>query len=229
MKTIKKFDLYVYLLSALFLGIVVFLSLKVPFLKDISTIFEGKTFDLRQKVISNYRTPKTNPVKIVGLDTKSYEFLCDKFGSWPIERKYWAYIIENLEKYNPNIIVMDFMFPKKSSKGGVDSDLIFSKTVNTNENVVMGMLFDYESERNVPEIPPSIISNIKNGNIIEQNPLISFSSYQPILIEILNSNKNIASVNITREQDGITRYMPVFIFYNDSYFKTLSTLSAFKY
>jgi len=227
MKT-NKFDLHVYLIVAIVFILAFILAIKVPFFADFSAIIEGKTFDFRQEILSHSKKPLNNPVKIFALDTKTYEFINDTYGEWPVKREYWANLITEIEKYNPKLIVLDFMFPKKSKKGG---DELFINAVNSNKNVVVGMLFDYEEEENriSAELPKNLKNEVKNDNLIKENPRLVFPNSQPILFDILNNSKNIGSVNFTRESDGIIRYMPVLVNYKDDYYKNISFVSALNY
>ncbi len=230
MKT-NKTNLFIYLSISVIFVLLIFVFTKVSFLYEFSSAFEGKTFDLRQKITSKHKIPKDNPIKILALDTKSYEFINDTYGEWPVKREYWADLINEIEKYNPKLIVIDFMFPKKSNKGGSKSDIKFINAVNSNNNLITGMLFDFEKEENrTPKnLPLALQNNVKNGEIIQNNSQINFKNCQPILNEILEKSTNTGSVNFTRESDGIIRYMPVFVYYKGSFYKNMSTLSALKY
>lgn len=229
MKKFKNsFLIFTYLKVAAVLLALLFGFLSTKPLKEFSENIEGKTFDLRQVITSNFRKGD-DKIKIIGVDTRSYNYILENYGEWPIERRFWANLVKNLENSNPNLIVFDFLFPSKNSKGGENSDKDFIETVNANKNVVLGMLFIGSDNGNKVEMPEKFRNTVLNDKKIRTNERLVFENFQPILSEILEKNENIGFTNATREADGIQRYIPVFCFYKDYYYKTLSFLSALKY
>lgn len=77
---------------------------------------------------------------IVGIDDKTLK----KYG-WPMPRKYYKNIIENLNKYGAKVIGFDvlFMDPDRTSP---ENDEIFAQTVRKNKNVVIGFSLDERGE-----------------------------------------------------------------------------------
>ena len=65
--------------------------------QDFINKIEYSSFDLRQNIISNYKKPNKDLV-ILAVDDSAYEYIMDKYGSWPISRKVWADTINALEK-----------------------------------------------------------------------------------------------------------------------------------
>ena len=80
------------------LGVFLYLIQIPSFLGFLSGV-ENKTFDLRQSIVSKYRKI-SNKIVIIAVDDASYEYIVDKYGSWPVPRSYWAKLITNLEPSN---------------------------------------------------------------------------------------------------------------------------------
>ena len=67
---------------------------------------ELSSFDLRQSIVSKYKKPNKDIV-IIAIDDATYEYIMDKYGSWPISRGIWADAINFEYKINPaNAIVV---------------------------------------------------------------------------------------------------------------------------
>ncbi len=195
---------------------------------------ENKTFDLRQKIVAPYKKINKDIV-IIEVDTKSYEYIVDKYGEWPIPRSFWGNLITELEKYNPKLVVLDLLFPKRYNKfKGADDVLI--NAVLKNNNVISAINFDnYEKELREPVDLPRGLSTavLGDNNLIKKehedtNPL-SFKNVLPIMDGILGATNNIGFVNFTRDKDGVIRQMPVLCIYKNQYYKNLTFLAALKY
>ena len=120
------------LTTVLVFGVFLYLSLLPSFRSFVSEI-ENKTFDLRQGITSKYISP-SDKITIIDVDDESYEYIVDKFGSWPVPRVFWADLITNLEPARPNMLVFDLLFLKRFTADG-DSDFELINAVNKNKNV----------------------------------------------------------------------------------------------
>lgn len=164
------------------------------------------------------------------MDDESYEYIVDKFGSWPVPRVFWADLITNLEPARPNMLVFDLLFLKRFTADG-DSDFELIDAVNKNKNVYVSMNFDnYSKEvRTPPKLPNTLKNNIENDFLIKSNPDLVYSNCRPILEEILNGTKNIGLINVQRDKDGIIRTMSPFSYYDGAYYKHLTILAGLDY
>ncbi len=216
------------LTTVLIFGVFLYLSLLPSFRSFVSEI-ENKTFDLRQGITSKYISP-SDKITIIDVDDESYEYIVDKFGSWPVPRVFWADLITNLEPARPNMLVFDLLFLKRFTADG-DSDFELINAVNKNKNVYVSMNFDnYSKEvRTPPKLPNALKNNIENDFLIKSNPDLVYSNCRPILEEILNGTKNIGLINVQRDKDGIIRTMSPFSYYDDAYYKHLTILAGLDY
>ena len=214
--TVLVFGVFLYLVS-------------LPSFRSFVAEIENKTFDLRQNITSKYAHP-SDKITIIEVDDESYEYIVDKFGSWPVPRVFLADLITNLEPSKPNMLVFDLLFLKRFTADG-DSDFELIEAVNKNKNVYVSMNFDnYSKEvRTPPKLPDALKNTIENDFLIKSNPDLVYSNCRPILEEILNGTKNIGLINVQRDKDGIIRTMSPFSYYDGAYYKHLTVLAGLDY
>jgi len=206
-----------------------FYLIKIPAFKNFLTGIEDKTFDIRQTIVSKYATP-SDKIVIIGVDDASYEYIVDKYGSWPVPRVFWADFITNLEPSNPRMLIFDLLFLKRFISDGT-SDAKLINAVNNNKNVYVSINFDnYSADvRTPPELPGALKNHIENDFLIKTNKDLVFDNCRPIINEILHGTKNIGLINVRRDEDGIIRTMSPFAYYNGAYYKHLTILTGLDY
>lgn len=181
---------------------------------------ESSSFDLRQSIISKYKTPSSD-IKIIAIDDATYEYIMNNYGSWPITRRVWSDVVEFVEKGQPKNIIFDLLFIKPDLND-VDGDNAFVESIKKYNNVYLSMNFDNYDEkiRKSPVLEEKFKLNI-DGNIY-QTPYNTFINSRQVMQSLSNVTDKIGSINVTREPDGVIRYAtPVFIYKND-YFPHLS-------
>ncbi len=218
--------LYTFIIFALF-TILVWLGHFSAF-QDFITKIEQGSFDLRQTILSKYKKPNKDIV-ILSVDDATYEYIMDKYGSWPISRKIWSDTIEFIEKAQPKSIIMDLLFVK-ANLNDIESDKALVETVEKNDNVFLSMNFDNYSDeiRKSPEINDKFKLKIKDG-YLEDNPYITFINARTAMPELMDAAKNIGIINVTRDKDGIIRNATPIFKYKNEYYPNLSLLAAMKY
>ena len=172
---------------------------------------ENKTFDIRQNLIYKHKNPSKDIV-ILAIDDVSYEYILNKYGSWPISRDYWANVINNLNKQEARLIVFDMLFVNKFGKDNpADKKLI--DAVNKNNNVIVAIDFDNypEEVRKSAIYPDHIKTKLNNADIIKKSSLLNFSTSRGIIKEIQTTTPNIGVVNVVRDDDGVIRKIPPYI------------------
>ena len=98
---------------------------------------ENRTFDLRQRIVSKYKTPNKDIV-ILAIDNSSYEYIVSTYGAWPVPRDVWAKLSDEIEKYKPKALIFDLLFVQNfKAFGNTDSKLI--KSVTSNDNIYVSM------------------------------------------------------------------------------------------
>ena len=225
----KKFDFVIYSFVFIFVfAAIIYAGKFYAFGKFIMGI-EYKTFDVRQNIILSHKTNNKNIV-IIAVDDPSYEYITEKFGTWPVPRGFWAKLINGLELANPKFIAFDLLFTKRL--GALDEgDLKLIEAVKNNNNVYLSMNFDNYSFkiRKPPILPDSLKISLNNGNLIKNSPLLNFSNCRNAMSELLEVTPNFGFINVTRDDDGIIRYIAPFFYYKDGYYPNLTTLIALKY
>lgn len=199
-----------------FFGIIICLG-HFKGIQDLFTKIEQGTFDLRQTIISKYKTANKDMI-ILAVDDATYEYIMDKYGAWPISRQVWADAINAIEKVNPKSIIFDLLF-LKSNLADRQSDLALVEAIKNNKNVYLSMSFDNYSDeiRKSAILEDKLKLKINKGELID-NPYVTFINSRPVMKEISDVTENIGIINITRDADGIIRNTtPIFKYKNDYY------------
>ena len=188
---------------------------------------ENRTFDLRQRIVSKYKTPNKDIV-ILAIDNSSYEYIVSTYGAWPVPRDVWAKLSDEIEKYKPKALIFDLLFVQNfKAFGNTDSKLI--KSVTSNDNIYVSMNFDNEEEgvRKPIDLPEGLSINIEgDSSVFKKSDILNFTNVRPILDGLLYGTDNIGFINIQRDMDGVTRaYLPIFT-YKDKFYKHLSLAAA---
>lgn len=225
----KKIDFIVYLLGFIFVFALIVYAGKFYTIGKFIMGVEYKTFDIRQNIILPHKK-NNNDIIIIAVDDPSYEYIVEKFGTWPVPRGFWAKLINGLEVANPKFIAFDLLFTKRLDaleKG----DLELVQAVKNNQNVYLSMNFDnYPPEiRKPPELPDDLKINLKNDNLIKNSPLISFTNCRNAMDELLDVTSNFGFINVTRDDDGIIRYIAPLFYYKNNYYPNLTMLIALNY
>ena len=193
----KKFDFVIYSFVFIFVfAAIIYAGKFYAFGKFIMGI-EYKTFDVRQNIILSHKTNNKNIV-IIAVDDPSYEYITEKFGTWPVPRGFWAKLINGLELANPKFIAFDLLFTKRL--GALDEgDLKLIEAVKNNNNVYLSMNFDNYSFkiRKPPILPDSLKISLNNGNLIKNSPLLNFSNCRNAMSELLEVTPNFGFINVT--------------------------------
>ena len=216
MKDKKKIVLYfLYTIIVFFIfGLLTWLG-HYDVIRQFITKIENSSFDLRQSIISRHKTPNKDIV-ILAVDDASYEYIMDKVGTWPISRLAWANIISALEYVNPRVIAFDLLFLKPNLYD-LQSDNAFASAVAQFNNVYLAMNFDNYSEeiRKAATLDEKYKLKISKGELAD-NDYITFSNVREVMPQLRIATKNIGSINVTRDEDGVIRYVtPVFKYKKD--------------
>lgn len=179
--------------------------------KDLLQTIENRSFDFRQNIIAKKRAVRQDIV-IITVDDPSYEYLIDEYGDWPVPRSVYADVIDFVAEDNPKAIILDLLFIKSLNRiPNSDSKLI--ETLKRNQNAYVAINFDdYSFElRQPPTIPTAIHYEIENSS--KNLKPFYFPNCRMIVKEIFDVTKNIAQVNIYKDEDGVTRKIPAIVNY----------------
>ncbi|MBR5304472.1 MAG: diguanylate cyclase [Candidatus Gastranaerophilales bacterium] len=182
---------------------------------------EASSFDLRQTFIAHHKEANKD-IAIVAIDDATYEYIMDKYGSWPISRKIWADMINFIEIAKPKNIIFDLLFIK-SNLNDVESDKALIEAVKKYSNVYLSMNFDNYDDRvrKSPNLDDKLKLKIKKGELAD-NQFITFQNARAIMKELSSVTDSIGSINVTRDEDGIIRNLTPIFKYKGDYYPNLS-------
>ena len=222
-KRTLQYFVYAIIIFAIF-GILAFSSHFSVF-QDFMTKVENSSFDLRQKIICKYKKANKDIV-ILAVDDQTYEYIMDKYGSWPISRRIWSDSIEAIERVNPRYIIFDLLFIKPNLND-YDSDLALVQSLKNHKNVFIAMSFDNypDDVRKSPQLEDKLQLKIAQGKL-EDNQYVTFTNCRKVMQEITDVTKNIGIINAHRDSDGIIRDVTPIFKYKNNYYPNLSLAVA---
>ncbi len=178
---------------------------------------EQSSFDLRQSAIVKHKKANKSLV-IISVDDASYEYIMDKYGSWPIPRSVWASVVNGLELAQPKYLIFDMLFLKPDLRDTI-GDKEFVNAVRNNRNVYLSMNFDNYSDdiRRSPVLDSKLKLKVNDG-ILFDSEYITYINARCVMKELSKASENIGMINVARDNDGIIRNaIPVFKYKGDYY------------
>lgn len=172
---------------------------------------ELKSFDLRQSIISD-KKKVSDDIVILTVDDESYEYLIDKYGEWPIPRAVYADILNYVENQNPAVVGFDLLFVH-SLKNNPNSDAKLAKTMAKYDNAFTAINFD---DRDFTVRKPVVLSdNLASAVKINDKKFAPqlMTNCRAIFPLLMSSTNNIGHINTAKDNDGITRSVPLFVAY----------------
>ena len=213
-----SYAIYVLIFVFLFVGLYFFGKFKL--FDDFISGIEQISFDVRQSIISKYKIPNKDIV-IVAVDDATYEYIMDKYGSWPVSRSVWAQTVDFIEKGKPKNIAFDLLFLKPVLNDKM-ADKAFVDVVKKYDNVYLSMNFDNYNDkiRKSPILDDKFKLNVIGK--LNDNPYITYINARAVMSDLSEATENIGSVNIVREKDGIIRLVTPLFKYKGDYYPNLS-------
>ena len=158
---LKKF---LYIIWLIFFIAFVIIFTRNANLKNLVSVMENRTFDMRQSILARdkTRTP-SDKIVIVAIDDASYEYILNRYGEWPLPRDVYSKIAEYIETSKPQSIVFDLMFVN-SLKSSKQADNAIIDTITNHNNIFTAMNFDNQenSLRIPPQLPDNVSVNFEN-------------------------------------------------------------------
>jgi diguanylate cyclase (GGDEF)-like protein len=199
-------------------------------LLNVNKFFESlelKTYDFRFRMINTVIKPNPNIVFLT-IDDNSLEILEDQYGRYPWNRDIYAKIIDYLESGKVDSIIFDLMFIG-NQKGFEHKDKKLAQAIGKYSNVYTSMNFDNRDTINPPILPDALKINVENHSQTTDFSNFSFSNCRLILKDIMNSTSNIGLINLSRDEDAITRRGSLLLKYNNDFYPYLSLKVAHDY
>ena len=179
--------------------------------KNIITLMENKTFDIRQNVIAKNKHVNKDII-IITVDDPSYEYLIETYGDWPIPRSVYADILDYVHAQNPKFVAFDLLFIKSLNRiPGSDKKLVdrFKKYQNTYTAINFDN-FSYDLRK-----PPLLDKKLNSKITIESDKIdiYKFTNCRMIHDEIIAATDKIGHINTPKADDGFIRKIPLVIKY----------------
>ena len=193
-------------------------------IRDFLTRVESASFDNRQKIVAKYKKPNKD-IKVIALDDESYEYIMDRYGSWPVSRGLWADVLNGIESVRPNKIIMDLIFAKPTNDTTGDAKLI--QTIKNNKNIYISANFDNTSyEVRKPARLDNKFKLTVYGEKLKSNDYIKYSNVRFVMNELASATSKVGMINVNRDEDGVIRNATPIFEYQDKYYPNLTFLAA---
>jgi len=199
-------------------------------LLNMNKLFEDlelKTLDFRFRMAGTVIKPNPNVV-ILAIDDNSLEILENQYGRYPWNRDIYAKVINYLEAGKVDSIVFDLMFIGYQ-KGFENKDKELAFTMGKYNNVFTSINFDHRETVNPPDLPDTLKVDVENHSSTIDFSDFNFSNCRLIIKDIIQSTPNIGMINLTRDEDGITRRGALFVKYKNDFYPYLGFKTAYNY
>jgi adenylate cyclase len=205
--------------SALFVWGVMKVSLPTLFYgyeaKTLDWRFQWRAFDAQRSEL------QVEDIVIVDVDGRSVNKL-GKFSQW--DRKYYSHIIDYMSSGGAIAIAFDILFDPDRDKF---ADSLFIESVKKANNVYTAIYFAYPDSDNflykMDNEPPGIDWN-RFYYTFDKSVRIKFNSRERLeatFPKLIDASFGAPAVNVFPDDDGVIRWAPLFINFNEHYYPTL--------
>ncbi len=223
-------------LSPLKISIALVILALVAFFLDPNFLrfMELKALDLR--MVSRGPLPTSGQVVIATVDEKSLS----EIGRWPWSRSMTAKLVDSLKEYGAKAVGFDIVFAEPEQSTGPSADAILAKSVKDAKNVSLGYFFhtsmkdvEFLSEEYINAsgslIAGSMYSMVRvKGHDGDYN-LIKAHAPVPSIKEIAESGENSGYFNAFPDPDGVIRWSPLVIKFQDNFYYSLPIALLMQY
>ena len=141
---------------------------------------------------------KLYPIEIVYFDEET----ANEIGDFPISRKYYADLIENIEKQNPKYVILKFFLDRES-----EEDLYLSKILNQYDNVFNQSTTFMESNYKEEELDKIALKGIdieleNYSNLLLPNELLKDSFCGVGLVDFIIEENRYIDFPVVSKVDG---------------------------
>lgn len=226
----------------------------IPFITSFIARMDGQIYD--QMINLNWHHPPENPrVIVINIDENSVQ----KEGRWPWPRDKMAELVSKLKQNGVVTIGLDIVMSeaeinyalglqKKLKQLGpivlpdqkqlmltleklapkIDNDHAFAQTL-LDHNVVLGFLFQHESDVKKGTLPPPLTYQSNIPISINDLPLYSFEGYNGVLNLFLQASMQAGFVTNLPDPDGVVRRSLVLATYDNKLYPNLALKTAMNY
>ena len=223
-------------LSPLKISIVLVILALVVFFMDphFLRFMELKALDLR--MVSRGQLPTTGQVIIATVDEKSLS----EIGRWPWSRSMTAKLVDSLKEYGAKAVGFDIVFAEPEQSACPSADAILAKSVKSAKNVSLGYFFhtsmkdvEFLSEEYINAsgslIGGSMYSMVREKGHEGDYNLITAYAPVPSIKAIAESGENCGYFNAFPDPDGVIRWSPLVIKFQDNFYYSLPIALLMQY
>ena len=223
-------------LSPLKISIVLVILALVVFFMDphFLRFMELKALDLR--MVSRGQLPTTGQVIIATVDEKSLS----EIGRWPWSRSMTAKLVDSLKEYGAKAVGFDIVFAEPEQSTGPSADAILAKSVKSAKNVSLGYFFhtsmkdvEFLTEEYINAsgslIGGSMYSMVREKGHEGDYNLITAYAPVPSIKAIAESGENCGYFNAFPDPDGVIRWSPLVIKFQDNFYYSLPIALLMQY
>jgi len=223
-------------LSPLKISIVLVILALVVFFMDphFLRFMELKALDLR--MVSRGQLPTTGQVIIATVDEKSLS----EIGRWPWSRSMTAKLVDSLKEYGAKAVGFDIVFAEPEQSACPSADAILAKSVKSAKNVSLGYFFhtsmkdvEFLTEEYINAsgslIGGSMYSMVREKGHEGDYNLITAYAPVPSIKAIAESGENCGYFNAFPDPDGVIRWSPLVIKFQDNFYYSLPIALLMKY
>ena len=223
-------------LSPLKISIVLVILALVVFFMDphFLRFMELKALDLR--MVSRGQLPTTGQVIIATVDEKSLS----EIGRWPWSRSMTAKLVDSLKEYGAKAVGFDIVFAEPEQSTGPSADAILAKSVKSAKNVSLGYFFhtsmkdvEFLTEEYINAsgslIGGSMYSMVREKGHEGDYNLITAYAPVPSIKAIAETGENCGYFNAFPDPDGVIRWSPLVIKFQDNFYYSLPIALLMKY
>ena len=223
-------------LSPLKISIVLVILALVVFFMDphFLRFMELKALDLR--MVSRGQLPTTGQVIIATVDEKSLS----EIGRWPWSRSMTAKLVDSLKEYGAKAVGFDIVFAEPEQSSGPSADAILAKSVKSAKNVSLGYFFhtsmkdvEFLTEEYINAsgslIGGSMYSMVREKGHEGDYNLITAYAPVPSIKAIAESGENCGYFNAFPDPDGVIRWSPLVIKFQDNFYYSLPIALLMQY
>ncbi len=220
-KTLKRF--YIYIISWILLSIILIVVNQSSFIKEV----ENRTLDYRFSNYSLAEQADTNIV-LISIDDQSLRYANEKGVFWPWPREFYALATNYLSNCGAEQVIFDIQFNEPDyNRGDIDSeasDNYFANVIKNSGNVILS------SQALLGESKIDVETGINTLNIEGINiPLTDNFNQLSLPIKKFRENSlGVGIINISPDDDGVVRRVPLFYKINGQYYPQLAFLSFLK-
>ena len=223
-------------LSPLKISIVLVILALVVFFMDphFLRFMELKALDLR--MVSRGQLPTTGQVIIATVDEKSLS----EIGRWPWSRSMTAKLVDSLKEYGAKAVGFDIVFAEPEQSAGHSADAILAESVKSAKNVSLGYFFhtsmkdvEFLTEEYINAsgslIGGSMYSMVREKGHEGDYNLITAYAPVPSIKAIAESGENCGYFNAFPDPDGVIRWSPLVIKFQDNFYYSLPIALLMQY